>query len=86
MLLAGALAGEGEAAAVRLHHTLACDAGHEAGDGEQQRGAGSHGHAAVMCHAVTLSRDCDGDVDGGTLGPDTAPTLRIVNQGSLGPE
>ena len=67
---------------------LTCDAGHEAGDGEQQRGAGSHGHAAVMCHAVTLSRDCDGDVDGGTLGPDTAPTsaLSIVNQGSLGPE
>ena len=33
--------------------TLTCDAGHEARDGEQQRGAGSHGHAGVMGHDVT---------------------------------
>ena len=32
---------------------LTCDAGHEARDGEQQRGAGSHGHAGVMGHDVT---------------------------------
>ena len=57
-------------------HPLTCDAGHEAGDGEQQRGAGSHGHAAVMCHAVTLSRGCDGDGDGGTLGPLLRPRQR----------
>ena len=34
-------------------HPLTCDAGDEARDGEQQRGAGSHGHAGVMGHDVT---------------------------------